>query len=89
MVTQIERMAKIETKIEVIDKKQDGYDTKIDAHVLQQREDFQLVFSKLDDLKKGFANKWVEKFIVGILITVVGGVSIVAIIALVKYFITG
>ena len=70
MTTQATRLVRVETKMEDISKK-------LDEHVLTQREDFQKVFKKLDDLHGSFAGKWVEKVIVGIIITFMGGLRVV------------
>ena len=55
-----------------------NFNSNLEKHVEEQREDFKTVFEKLDRLDGKFANKWVEKAIIalslGITITVIGGV---------------
>jgi len=50
---------------------------KVDCHLIEQREDFDKVFRKLDHLQGKFAGKfagkWVEKVIIGIVIAAGAG----------------
>jgi hypothetical protein len=43
---------------------------KLDKHCSEQRQDFDKVFNKLDNLDGKFASKWVEKVAVGSLISI-------------------
>ena len=72
MKTADERMAVIETEIKNINKS-------IDNHVKEQRIDFDAVFKKLDNLNGKFAGKWVEKVSIGVLITVIASIAMLAI----------
>ena len=63
MATTSERLAIMETKVTDID-------NKLDNHICEQRQDFDKVLSKLDDLDKKFAGKWVEKVSIGLLISI-------------------
>lgn len=67
-----ERLMKVETKIETIE-------TKIDAQAKRNREDFQLVFEKVDSIGERFINrfagKWVERIVIGIIIALSVGVT--------------
>jgi len=49
---------------------------KVDNHIAEQRQDFDKVFEKLDDLHGKFAGKWVEKFSIGVMISVATGIII-------------
>jgi len=60
-----ERLAKLEQKVTDIDKK-------LDNHTLEQRQDFDKVFEKLDNLSGKFAGKWTEKVIIGTIIIILG-----------------
>lgn len=60
-----ERMAKVETRLTEMDKK-------FDTTIINQREDFRIVFKKLDDLEKRYAGKWVEKVAIGAIIAILG-----------------
>ena len=51
----------------------------LEQHTLDQRQDFDKVFSKLDNLDGKFANKWVEK----VIIVLIGGVAISLVTALI------
>ena len=62
-----ERMAVIETEIKNINKN-------LDTQREEQNEKFETVFNKIDELKKEFAGKWVEKVTVGTLIAVIAGI---------------
>ena len=52
-----------------------GLDTKLDDHIIEQRREFDEVKKAIASLAGRFANKWVEKFIIGLLIGV--GISII------------
>ncbi len=64
-----ERLMKVETEMKGIKKS-------LDEHKKEQREDFDLVFNKLDNLNGKFAGKWVEKIALGSLVTIIGGIAI-------------
>ena len=68
-ITNGERMAKIEERLKNTNKQ-------LKTHCDEQREDFDKVFTKIDDLQehmnKSFAGKWVEKITIGIIIVLVG-----------------
>ena len=68
-ITNGERMAKIEERLK-------NTNEQLKTHTEEQREDFDKVFSKIDDLQKdmhsSFAGKWVEKISIGIIIVIVG-----------------
>ncbi len=51
-----------------------GLQASIDEHKEEQREDFDKVFKKLDDLDGRFAGKWVEKIQIGVVITIIGAI---------------
>ena len=72
MVTTGERLMKVETQ--VIEIKDD-----LKQHTVDQREDFDKVFKKLDDMSKSYAGKWVEKVSVGLIIMILGSVIVYAI----------
>ncbi len=61
------KLAKLEQFVKDIGKK-------LDTHVMEQRENFQIVFKKFDKLDSSFAGKWVEKVVIGSIISVVGGI---------------
>jgi len=63
-ITNAERMAKIETEI-------GNLKTGLEKHITEQREDFNKVFNKLDDLHESFAGKWVEKVSIGLIIGII------------------
>jgi len=63
-VTMAERIVKVETKLE-------GLADKLDDHAIEQREDFKKIFDKLDKLGESFAGKWVEKIVLGLLVSIV------------------
>jgi len=63
------RLAKVEEKL-------DGFGKKLEDHVIEQRNDFNIVFKKLDALSGKFAGKWVEKVTVGVLISIIAGLII-------------
>lgn len=63
-IEEVTRMAKMEQKITDIN-------GKLDNHIQEQREDFNKVFSKLDNLNNKFAGKWVEKLSMGILLALI------------------
>ena len=46
----------------------------LDEHKLEQREDFDKLFTKIDALETKFAGKWVEKIQIGIIITVISSI---------------
>ena len=73
--TNEERLMKIETQID------DIKDT-VKNHCQEQREDFDKVFRKLDELHNAFAGKWVEKVVIGGAIA-----TITIIVALIQYII--
>ena len=60
-----ERLAVVETKMTSIEKK-------IDEHYKRQREDFNIVFDKLDNMSGKFAGKWVEKIAIGLIVSLAG-----------------
>jgi len=68
-VTNGERMAKIEERLK-------NTSEQLKNHTEEQREDFDKVFKKIDELQehmnKSFAGKWVEKISIGIIIVIVG-----------------
>ena len=66
---------KIETQIEDIK-------GTMKTHCEQQREDFDKIFKKLDDLKESFAGKWVEKVVIGV---VIAGITLI--VAVLQYII--
>jgi len=67
-----ERLMKVETKME-------GIEVKIDAQAKRNREDFQLMFLKLDTLgekfRLRFAGKWVERIVLGIIVALAVGIT--------------
>ena len=67
-----ERLMRVETQIE-------GIETKIDAQTERSREDFQIVFKKIDGLgdkfRSRFAGKWVEKIVLGIIVALAVGIT--------------
>ena len=68
-ITNGERMAKIEERLK-------NTNEQLKTHCDEQREDFDKVFTKIDDLQEymdnSFAGKWVEKITIGIIIVLVG-----------------
>ena len=68
-MTDSERIAVIETEVKNVQKS-------IDDHLVEQRNDFDKVFQKLDSLNGKFAGKWVEKISIGILIGIIVGVAV-------------
>jgi predicted nucleic acid-binding Zn-ribbon protein len=69
-MNQTERLMRLETNV-------DNINTSLNRHSIEQREDFDKVLKKLDNLDKRFAGKWTEK----VLITIVTGVAIAIIVA--------
>lgn len=63
-----ERLMRVETKMENIE-------VKLDAQAKRNREDFQLVFDKIDGLRSRFAGKWVEKLVLGIVVALAVGIT--------------
>jgi len=55
-----------------------GVDDKLDTHIIEQREDFERLFLKLDELNQTFAGKWVEKAAIDIIIGL--GVGIITLV---------
>ena len=72
-------MTIIETEVAVLKSKVDILDKNLTKHMQEQREDFDKVFEKIDSLGGKFANKWVEKLSIGLLVTVIGGVVVLII----------
>jgi hypothetical protein len=70
-----ERLMRLETQVT-------GIKDSLEEHKHEQRQDFDKILNKLDDLDGKFANKWVEKVIVGALIAGLG-----TIISAIIYFI--
>ena len=70
--TMTERMVKLETKVEAIQKQ-------IELKHTEQRDDFKTVFKKLDNLEGKFAGKWTEKILIGLLITLVVAIIIMVV----------
>jgi len=50
--------------------------TDLKQHSIDQREDFDKVFRKLDEMQNSFAGKWVEKIVIGLIILIVGTVTV-------------
>jgi len=73
--SEVAQMAQLKQKVTDLD-------DKIDIHITEQREDFNKVFEKLDALHGKFAGKWVEKFSVGVMISVAAGIIIFVITTL-------
>ena len=71
---------KIDERIAVIESKFESICDNISKHRDEQRQDFRLVFKKLDELDKRFAGKWVEKVTVGVLIASIAGLAIALLI---------
>ena len=63
--TNSERIVAMETEVKNVNEV-------LKQHVEEQREDFQRLHDKLDDMKSSFAGKWVEKVLIGVVITVFG-----------------
>ena len=74
MVTMSERMMKIETEVGIIK-------DSLKDHTDNQREDFDKLFKKIDNLDGKYSAKWVEKGIIALTLTTVGSI-IVALISL-------
>jgi len=66
-ITTKERLMKLETNIDNIKKK-------LDDHATEQRIDFANLMEKLDNMQNSFAGKWVEKVILGLLITIISSI---------------
>lgn len=62
-----------------------GLDEKLDDHIGEQRREFDEVKKAIESLAGRFANKWVEKFIIGLLI----GMGITIIGLLVRLIVEG
>jgi len=58
--------------------KVDDINSKLDTHIVEQREDFNKLFVKIDNLKDDFASKWVEKLTltvaITVFVTIIGGI---------------
>ena len=72
---EVTRLAKVEQKV-------DDAMSMIKANTQEQRQDFDRIFEKLDNLDNQFASKWVEKLVIGILISIIAaiGIGIIALI---------
>lgn len=66
-ITTGERLMRLETQVT-------GIEVSIKEHKEEQRKDFDILFKKIDSLENRFASKWVEKVIVGVLITIISSV---------------
>ena len=78
MVTMAERMAKLEVKVENIeinlcDLKDESAKNHAEIIIL------------LQGLEKKFANKWVEKVSISLLVSIIGGVAVMLVIAGAKF----
>jgi len=48
----------------------------MEADIKHVKEDVKSILNKLDELDGKFANKWVEKITVGIIIAITGGIGL-------------
>ena len=71
MLTTKERLMKVETQVTELK-------TDLKQHSIDQREDFDKIFQKLDEMQNSFAGKWVEKIVIGLIILIVGTVTVFA-----------
>lgn len=60
----IERLSNMEVKMQNIDER-------LEKHCKEQREDFIKLNKKIDRLDGKFANKWVEKVVIGMTIALI------------------
>ena len=66
---EVAEMAELKQQVKDIDEK-------LDTHTKEQREDFKILFKKIDSMHHKFAGKWVEKMIAGIIVGAIVGIIV-------------